>query len=205
MRNTAKLLDIAGDDYAIAQAAWTSTTTRREDKTDEDVAILIKLLWNERHTTPFEHTFLKFHCTVDNATHIQMIRHRAGVSFNVESARYKEYRHDKYHIPCDWESEFREALVQHSELSFEVYHDMIERLEAAGMTRKRAKESARYFLPMSLQLEIIVTFNLHSFLHFLELRLSEHAQQEIHDIAEAMLTEVQKTGRYQYALKAALW
>lgn len=205
MKNEAKLLEITGDDYAIAQAAWTSTTTRREDKTDEDVEKLISLLWSERHTTPFEHTFLKFHCIVDNATHIQILRHRAGTSFNVESARYKEYRKDKYHVPEDWGHEFREELANHSEKSYAIYHNVIKRLEIAGYSRKRAKESARYFLPMSLQLEMIVSFNLHSFLHFLDLRLNEHSQLEIRDIAEDMLREVRTTGRFQYALKAAGW
>ena len=201
--NNVKLLDVAGDDYAIAQAAWTSTTTRREDKSDDDVAKLIDVLWSENHGSPFEHNMLRFHCIVDNATHIQMLRHRAGVSFNVESARYREYREDKYHVPSDWDNVSRELLVAHSELCYEIYHNAIDRLTASGIDRKRAKESARYFLPMSLQVVMIVTFNMRSFLHFLSLRLSEHAQKEIHDVAEEMLSEVRKTGRFQYTLKAA--
>jgi thymidylate synthase (FAD) len=56
------------------------------------------------------------------------------------------------------------------------YQGLIE----AGVSR----ELARTTLPVSLYTEFYGTVNLHNLLHFLGLRLHEHAQQEIREYAE---------------------
>src|SRR5690606_15059899 len=57
---------------------------------------------SEGHHTPFEKSTLHFLVTVDQATHIHLLKHRIGVSINGESARYKELKEDKIYLPEDW-------------------------------------------------------------------------------------------------------
>ena len=72
------------------------------------------------------------------------------------------------------------------------YHDTLERLVAGGMERKRAKESARFYLPYGNQITMDVMFNWRSFHHFLGLRMKPDAQKEVRELAENMLTQVRE-------------
>jgi len=57
--------------------------------------------------------------------------------------------------------------------------------------RKRAKESARFFKTYNSQIQADIMFNMRSFANFLKLRNSEHAQVEIKEIAQKMLSLVE--------------
>ena len=72
------------------------------------------------------------------------------------------------------------------------------------MGRKRAKESARYFLPYAKQLDFDCMFNFRSFVHFQGLRNSPDAQVEIEEIAQSMLEQVKAipSNPFQYSLEA---
>ncbi len=133
---------------------------------------------------------LHFLVTCDIASHIHLLKHRIS-SLNAESARYKELKDDKYYIPEDWKStefgsEVSLMLIEHTETSIDRYHDAITRLTPI-LGRKRAKETARYFLPYNTQITCDVMFNLRSFANFYQLRSSEHAQIEIQEIAKEMM------------------
>ena len=71
------------------------------DKLDR-VPNLLNMLASEGHHTPFEKSQLHFLVTVDQATHIHLLKHRIAVSINGESARYKELKEDKTYLPEDW-------------------------------------------------------------------------------------------------------
>jgi thymidylate synthase ThyX len=58
------------------------------------------------------------------------------------------------------------------------------------MDRKRAKETARFYLPYSSQITMDAMFNWRSFHHFLGLRRKPDAQREICWLAEEMLRHV---------------
>ena len=73
---------------------------------------------------------------------------------------------------------------------------------AKGMSRKRAKESARFYLPYGNQITADVMLNFRSFAHFIKLRYSMHAQLEIRDIAQEMLRLVHETGKFDNTLRA---
>jgi thymidylate synthase ThyX len=70
------------------------------------------------------------------------------------------------------------------------------------MPRKRAKESARLYLPYGNQITADVMFNFRSFYHFLHLRYSEHAQLEIRNIARQMLELVVESESFTATLEA---
>ena len=101
-QNTVELLGHYGDDLTIACSAWTSTSRDLTDEKRARVQRLIETLWVNGHETPFEKSAVHFLVNTDIATHIQIIKHRIGVSVNAESARYKELKEDKYFLPEDW-------------------------------------------------------------------------------------------------------
>jgi thymidylate synthase ThyX len=72
------------------------------------------------------------------------------------------------------------------------YHECLERLAKSGMSRKRAKESARFYLPYGNQITMDVMFNWRSFYHFLDLRMKKDAQREVCWLAEEMLRLVKE-------------
>jgi len=186
MNNKVELLGYYGSDITHAQSAWTSTSRDlTEDKLNR-VDKLLNMLASEGHHTPFEKSSLHFLVTVDQATHIHLLKHRIGVSINGESARYKELKEDKIYIPNEWPQEWEEKLLDLSQVTNMMYHECIEAL-APVMGRKRAKESARFFKMFNSQITMDVMFNWRSFYHFQQLRNSEHAQIEVRELAQEML------------------
>lgn len=200
--NRVELIGYYGGDETHALSAWTSTNRDLTDEKRGRMGKLLEMLASEHHGTPFEKSMLHFLVDVETASHIHLIKHRVAVSANGESARYKELKADKYHIPNDWPIGERERLEQHCLESFEKYHACLNRLVAAGYDRKRAKESARFYLPYANSLTMDVSFNFRSFVHFQELRNSPHAQLEIREIAQQMLELVRGTGAFDLSLKA---
>lgn len=190
MKNKVSLQGWYGGDLTHAQSAWTSTGGETEAKR-ERIPALIKMLAENEHGTPFERSLLHFSATVDTASHIHLLKHR-HFSINGESARYKEYTDDKYYIPVDWREGSRVDLESEIRGAYSDYHGMLEYAEDFGLTRKRAKESARYFLPYAIQVNLDFSCNFRAFVHFQKLRNSEHAQLEIREIAKEMLRLVQE-------------
>ena len=165
MNNTVELLGYYGTDLVHAQSAWTSTSRDLSDEKLERVGALLNMLASEGHHTPFEKSSLHFLVTVDQATHIHLLKHRIGVSINGESARYKELKEDKYYIPEDWDETLQQDLIDFTEEANEYYHKFLEIL-TPKIGRKRAKESARFFKTFNSQITMDVMFNWRSFAHF---------------------------------------
>ena len=152
--------------------------------------------------TPFEKSMLHFLVVCDTASHIHLIKHRISVSVNAESARYKELKDDKFYIPDDWPEWIKASYINSLKGSYGRYHDILEALVAEGFDRKRAKESARFILPYANQLTLDVSFNWRSFAHFLSLRRTKHAQKEIRDIANKMLSLVEQMHKFDLTIEA---
>lgn len=205
-----------------------SETVKTKQKSPQE---LLKMLADSGHGTPFEKSALHFQVTADLATHIHCIKHRIAVSVNSESARYKELK-DQWYIPDDWQGQdviWMNSMADNSEwdgraaaysfvsrnddwatvledyvnLGHELYHVAVTQLTPV-LGRKRAKESARYFLPYAKQLDFDVQFNFRSFMHFQGLRNSEHAQKEVCAIAKSMLEQVRNIpgNPFKFSLEA---
>ena len=101
-KNKVELLGFYGSDLTHAQSAWTSTSRDLTEEKLERIPKLLQMLASEGHHTPYEKSQFHFLVTVDQATHIHLLKHRIGVSINGESARYKELKEDKTYIPEDW-------------------------------------------------------------------------------------------------------
>jgi thymidylate synthase (FAD) len=186
MKNKVELIGHYGSDIVHAQSAWTSTSRYISPDKFERIPKLLEMLASEGHHTPFEKSSLHFLVTVDQATHIHLLKHRVGVSINGESARYKELKEDKTYLPDDWNYDWMLKLQTFTSLGNSLYHDCLEELTPI-LGRKRAKESARFFKTFNSQITMDVMFNWRSFYHFQQLRNSEHAQLEVRELAQQML------------------
>jgi thymidylate synthase (FAD) len=188
--NTVELVGFYGGDLTHAASAWTSTVRDISEDKIKRIGPMLKMLAENGHHTPFEKSSLHFLAVTDISTHIQLLKHRIGVSINGESARYKELKDDKYYVPVDWSEQEQQIYIEHMERSLKNYHECLDRLVKQGFTRRRAKESARMYLPYGNQLTVDIMFNWRSFMHFVGLRYADDAQLEIKNLASEMLTLV---------------
>lgn len=188
----------AGSDLSVVNAAKVSFAKQSEIY-GEDERGLLRYLMREQHGSPFEHNFFKFKVRAPVVVLWEWVRHRVGVSYNVESGRYTELR-KAYYIPaveaCRTQlgkpgayrfeplerdatvMEFQMALRAHSERGFREYNYFMER----GV----AKELCRLFLGFNLYSEFYFSCNARSLMSFLALRNSEHAMLEIREYAKAL-------------------
>jgi flavin-dependent thymidylate synthase len=201
--NKVELLGYYGSDITHAQSAWTSTSRDITDEKKARIPKLLTMLASEGHETPFEKSSFHFLVTVEQATHIHLLKHRIGVSINGESARYKELKEDKSYIPEDWDNRWSIALQNFTDRANHLYHECLEDLTPI-LGRKRAKESARFFKTFNSQIDMDVMFNFRSFVHFQRLRNSEHAQLEVRELAQMMLELVKgiEGNPFEHTLKA---
>ncbi len=182
-------------DQAIVQAARVSYGQGTK-RVSEDRGLLRYLL-RHRHTTPFEMVEFKFHVRLPIFVARQWIRHRTA-NVNEYSGRYSIMPERFYHPPADEVREQSKGNRQGGEESIgvEAGEAFLEYLSQAEGQHQRylelseqgvARELARLGLPLSMYTEWYWKCDLHNVLHFLSLRLDEHAQREIRAYAEAML------------------
>lgn len=198
--NNVELIGTYGGDLEHALSAWTSTSRDLTEEKRARIPALLKQLAEAGHETPFEKSALHFLVTCDVATHIQLLKHRIGVSINAESARYRELK-TRHYVPPDFGPWLADKLEEHAATGERLYHVALDTL-APTLGRARAKEVARYFLGYSNVTTMDILFNFRSFMHFQKLRNDEHAQVEIRDIAVVMHSLVRGTGKFTASLEA---
>jgi thymidylate synthase (FAD) len=202
--NRVELIGTYGGDLEHALSAWTSTSRELTEEKRGRIGKLLKMLAENNHGTPFEKSSIHVLITSELCSHVHILKHRIA-STNAESARYKELKDDKFYIPQDWANDEQVLLIQHCEDSLKKYHECLARLVASGVPKKRAKESARFYLPYANQITADVMMNFRAFMNFINLRYSEHAQLEINDISKKMLQLVYETGQFNLSLEAFGW
>ncbi|WP_424214811.1 FAD-dependent thymidylate synthase [Streptomyces sp. BI20] len=200
------LIQTAASDGMVCKAARVSTLGAGEADTDpiKDRG-LINFLMRDRHGSPFEHGSMTFRICAPIFVAREFMRHRAGMSFNEESARYRELdtvffvpdqgrplvqkgKPGAYHFEpgtfAQWWGVEESLHTAYAEAEFQ-YKRMLE----DGV----AREIARSVLPVGTFTTFFVTCNPRSLMHFLSLR-TKHAeatfpsfpQLEIQEVAEKM-------------------
>ena len=195
----ARVVDYMGSDESIVQAARVSYG-KGTKKVHEDRG-LIRYLMRHRHTTPFEMCELKLHVRVPMDCWRQWIRHRTA-SVNEYSTRYSEaIDAEQTTGEGDWREQaqgnrqgsqgFLET-VKGAELSRKEreLHSLSRQLYQERLQAGVAREQARKDLPLSTYTEAYWKINLHNLLHFLELRMDQHAQFEIRSYATVIGSEI---------------
>jgi thymidylate synthase (FAD) len=194
-----RVVDYMGSDRSIVQAARVSYG--RGTKSVSQDRGLIRYLMRHRHTTPFEMCEIKLHVRVPMDTWRQWIRHRTA-NVNEYSTRYsvaidaaQRTRPDQWRyqsstgkqgshgvLPGEVGRTLTEAEAELQDHARQVYEARLER----GV----AREQARKDLPLSTYTEAYWKCDLHNLLHFLSLRMDEHAQEEIRAYAEVIGREI---------------
>ena len=190
-----RLVDSMGSDLSIVRSARVSYDAAwRAGKDQGSDERLIRYLWANGHTTPFEAVTLTFEVKAPIFVFRQWHRHRTQ-SVNELSARYRELP-EEFYVPspevigrqsriskqvreAGEPNEAASAAIRGScEAAFETYRRLLD----DGVPR----ELARGVLPVNTYSHMFVTLNLLNLLKFLTLRLHPHAQWEIRQYAEAM-------------------
>jgi len=203
-----RVVDYMGDDSAIVQAARVSYGSGTK-KVSQDKG-LIHYLMRHRHSTPFEMCEIKFHVKLPIFVARQWIRHRTA-NVNEYSARYSILDREFY-IPAiqqlssqsgvnnqgrDEALGVREAkrvlelLRKDASDCYEHYEEMLNFDEQGKILDENRKGLTRELARMNLTLNTYTQWywkiDLHNFMHFISLRLDQHAQYEIRVYAQAML------------------
>lgn len=196
-----RLVDSMGSDLSVVRAArvsydaaWRAGEDQGSDKR------LIKYLWKNHHTSPFEAVTFTFEVKAPIFVFRQWHRHRTW-SFNELSARYRELP-EEFYLPdpaligeqstnnkqarvINEGRDLAKRIVEVDELertcrqAFETYKMLLD----SGWPR----ELARSCLPVNTYSHMFASVDLLNLLKFLTLRVHEHAQYEIRVYAEAML------------------
>jgi len=181
-------------DSAIVQAARVSYGSGTK-RVQEDRG-LIRYLMRHRHTTPFEMVEFKFHVAMPIFVARQWIRHRTA-NVNEYSARYSVVP-DRFYVPtADNVRKQSRSNRQGGEELIDIgtAEEFLDYLESCRKQYARyeqllekgvSRELARIGLPVNVYTEWYWKCDLHNILHFLSLRMDEHAQKEIRDYAVAM-------------------
>lgn len=187
-----ELVRVSGSDVDVVNAARVSYGKQVTAVTDRDKG-LIAFLMEHKHTSPFEHNQLSFRIKAPVFVARQWMRHRMN-SYNEISYRYVKAPLEFY-VPPHWRYQdiknkqasvgsytdpdttqrYQEALA----LCVKTYEQLLE----SGVCR----ELARGILPLCTYTQFIFTCNLHSLMHFMQLRLHVGAQYEIRQYALGML------------------
>jgi len=181
-------------DASIVQAARVSYSNGTTHKnTDEN---LVKYLFKNKHTTPFEMVQFKFHVAAPIFVVRQWQRHRMS-TYNEMSGRYsmmpdtfwkperfrkqsKTNKQGSSDEPMDstLNNELLLEYSAHMDRSYTFYKKLLDH----GVSR----EIARTVLPLSINTQFYWKIDLHNLLRFISLRNDHHAQEEIRVYAQAI-------------------
>lgn len=198
-----RLVEYMGSDLSIARAARVSydAAWRAGDDAGSDRK-LIRYLWKNAHTSPFEAVVFTFEVKAPIFVFRQWHRHRTW-SYNELSARYKE-------LPAEFYVPDKEQVGTQSKSSKQARDFVKEGLEQEWVCKligsactdafgtyetllkgEVPRELARSVLPVATYSHMFATVNLLNLFKFLKLRLHEHAQFEIREYAQVMLDLIQ--------------
>lgn len=195
------LVDCMGNDGSIVQAARVSYGAGTKKVSDDRT--LIRYLLRHRHTTPFEMAEIKLLVRVPMDCWRQWIRHRTA-NVNEYSTRYSVAIDSAQTTePDQWRTQatvnrqgssgFLDQELGQSLTDAETeFQAASRRLYQARIDAGVAREQARKDLPLSTYTEAYWKVDLHNLLHFLALRMDDHAQWEIRQYATTIGEQVVK-------------
>ena len=196
----------AGDDEsaAIAEAA-ARICYMSYGRGRRDIADFIENLLRSKDGSVFEHINYGFAFTgVSRSLTHELVRHRAGFAFSQRSQRYVDETGGNFVVPpgldavADEEADeiLCEALANAAR-SYDALVDALataipgERFASATDHRKAIRQAARAVLPNAAETKIFVTANVRAWRHFIEMRSSKYADEEIRRLALLVLDILQ--------------
>lgn len=193
-----QLVDSLGSDKSIVDAARVSYNG--ESKGDEQDKKLLRYLWTNKHTSPFEMCSFKVIIKCPLFIRSQIQRHRT-FSYNEVSRRYTS-EEIEFYFPKEWRLQdaknkqgslvnkfdnsgnnyWNEQMRIQIQNSVDLYNEMLD--------DNVAREQARMVLPQNLYTKFVMYGNLRNWLHFCELRSDTHAQWEVQQYSNVILHNI---------------
>ena len=156
---------------------------KSEDKiTDISAARFVKNIIKRGHESVLEHQSISILLTCDRGVSHEVVRHRIA-AYSQESTRYCNYGGEGITVIS-----IREFFINPH--SFDVWFSAMINCERAYLDLLKNGESpqiARSVLPNSLKTEIVITYNMREWRHFLKLRTSAAAHPQMREIALQIL------------------
>jgi len=179
----------------------------------ETSEVLDKLTWVHFHGSIVEHTTLSFFIKDLSREVLQEIaRHRVGVNISVKSTRYTIEKlvnafvdlisDDTIKNADSFRNVVKENIIVENESWIDIettalynklklYHQEEPLIKGlTGSKKKKQNDRVKRCLPETWTTELVLTFNLRSFKHFVELRDSGAAYYGIRELTEAMIDKV---------------
>lgn len=190
--------------YALHQC-YTSGFSMDDPLPKDPGEAIVKKLLKKSHFGPLEHVSLTVNIGgVSRVLMAQLTRHRTGITFDVQSLRYTKIEsidvdESAFTVPPylrkGAEPKARERyvgsrIIEDPEVArekmLEAYRrDLQEYLELleAGIPA----EDARMVLPLGLKINMVMSANVRTFFHLMDMRLPPNAQWEIRELCELFL------------------
>lgn len=140
----------------------------------------VRNIVSQGHESVLEHVSVTFYVegVSRNLTH-ELIRHR-HLSFSELSQRFVDMSDAKVVIPPAYDG----GLIPMPKAHKDNYEVEVANMRSSGLTRKQAREAARYGLPQGMETKLVVSGNLRAWRDVLKKRLSVHADAEIQELAK---------------------
>lgn len=179
--------------------AWAARRSS-ENPDNPEYGKLFKYLLDHKHWSPFEHATASFEITTSRAIAAQILRHRSFV-FQERSQRYTDeilgFETSKARRQA---VKNRQSSTADLDESTEFWWDSMQRAVFnqtegyynAALKRGICREQARMLLPLAVQTNLVMTGNIRSWIHYIELRGAEDTQQEHREIALAIRAQLTK-------------
>lgn len=147
------------------------------------------------HLSVLEHGVVTFYFTgVSRSLTHELIRHR-HFSYSQLSQRYVPFdRTGDAVMPDIIASDYVTQMIFENAMTDaqSAYERLVDRLSKvvgikSTLDKKRVRQAARAVLPNAAETKIVVTGNMRQWRHFIELRGSKHADEEIRELARTVL------------------
>lgn len=163
----------------------------REELSGKKIHDIIRYVIERGHTSVIEHASFTFEVEgISRVLTHQLVRHRIA-SYSQQSQRHVKFDEGFACVipPFDY-------LNRNLALAMKVIINS-HFLKVSALYKELRKsgarpEDARFVLPNACTTKIVITMNARALHNFFDLRISEHAQWEIREMAEKMLIEVKK-------------
>jgi len=207
-----ELCNLWGDDYTILESARISTggEAKKGDVADQG---LINYMYKNEHTSPFESVIVRLRLKMPLFVARQWVRHRTQ-ALNEYSGRYspmieEQYipEHFKYQAKKNHQGSGAEVEDQVNVALTDLVEEnhLITRLNYRDLLDEGvSKEQARIVLPVAQYTLFYSVMSLHNLFHLLKLRYHSHAQWEIQQYAQAIITLLKQEESIKWSMEVFL-
>jgi len=188
---------------------------KSEDRiTNNSAERFVKSIRLSGHESVMEHATITAIVVCSRACSHQWVRHRVGSSYSQESQRFCSYgKKNSLQVICPpsigllpsdyrgdydrdtykwilWRDDRQITCANEQQVRWVMHVDSAYAEYVRELKGGIKPEDARYLLPNATKTELAVTFNLRQWRHFFKTRCDRHAQWEIRNIANSILTDL---------------